>query len=725
MNEKPRTIEKALRPRSRLLVLLGDQLIRDANMAVFELVKNAYDADATKCIVSLEHVHEENPALAKIVVLDNGTGMDLDTVVNHWLEPGTDLKSQQRRDLVRSPLGRLPLGEKGVGRFASHKLGQHIEVVTKRRGNLEVVVRIDWRVFDPDSATGTTPKYLDEIPIRVVEREPEVFLKQSSGTRITVTQLRELPWSRRAVRSLHRAVTGICSPLSDRSSFAAVLAMNPDVGWLEGMLSYDEVIGYSLFQFNAILSGTTLDYEYTFEPTSAIERKKVTRRTNKVKGFPLLRAPEPGERAEPIDIPEGSPSASRKRGVLVDLSAHDIGQVEVQLYMYDLDLRVLNLLLKNPKSLKDYLDSNGGVRVYRDGIRIYDFGEPGNDWLDLEGKRVNVPSARIGNNQVIGSVLLKLEGSNSLVEKTNREGFVENDAYRAFHAAIACAVAQAAVERNVDKERLRKATEGRHDRTPVLDELQELRAGLRKKKLESDFDKILQRIEYEHRRVRESLLLAAGTGLNLGAVIHTIEKDIKYLVLLLKRNADRAEIEKAVTRLSRLTDTMSWLLSDAPESVVQASTLLHQVVETWRFRFEHHRIQLIDGFTLESPCKDFQRKMSRKLIATALMNLVDNAIYWVGTRESSRKIYIGTTTELGDGPAIVVADNGPGLQGDDPEVLSQPFFTRKPNGTGLGLHIAAEVMKQHGGSLEFPSPGDIELPRGLNGAVVALQFGGR
>ena len=73
--------------------------------------------------------------------------------------------------------------------------------------------------------------------------------------------------------------------------------------------------------------------------------------------------------------------------------------------------------------------------------------------------------------------------------------------------------------------------------------------------------------------------------------------------------------------------------------------------------------------------------------------------------------------------ALVIADNGPGFQ-DSPEYLIEPFITRKPDGMGLGLHIADQVMKTQGGKLEFPQRGDVALPKRFSGAVVALVFGG-
>ena len=98
-------------------------------------------------------------------------------------------------------------------------------------------------------------------------------------------------------------------------------------------------------------------------------------------------------------------------------------------YVFDRDPNITRLLMGSKSQLKTYLDNNGGVRIYRDGVRVYDYGEKGNDWLDLDLRRVNRPATRISNNIVVGAIFLNREDSEDLVEKTNREGFVEKAAY--------------------------------------------------------------------------------------------------------------------------------------------------------------------------------------------------------------------------------------------------------------------------------------------------------
>jgi C4-dicarboxylate-specific signal transduction histidine kinase len=120
---------------------------------------------------------------------------------------------------------------------------------------------------------------------------------------------------------------------------------------------------------------------------------------------------------------------------------------------------------------------------------------------------------------------------------------------------------------------------------------------------------------------------------------------------------------------------------------------------------------------------DFKVQGSKQMLIASITNLIDNSIHWLETKSpKSKVIYVGTTKDLEGGPAIVVADNGPGFGNDDPDDLVQPFFTRRNGGMGLGLYIVSEVMRVTKGSLTFPEDGELDLPREVDGAIVALQF---
>lgn len=691
--------QPVFRPRARMILLLGDQLIRDAGLAAFELVKNAYDADAAFCTVTLHD--PEDPAKARIVVEDDGSGMSLKTVTEVWLEPGTDFRFNQIRESLRSPkYRRLPLGEKGVGRFAAHKLGYNIELTTRAASGPEVVVKIDWRGFE-------TGKYLSDVPIDVRHREPEIFLGEKTGTRIEITDLRER-WTRGKARDLHRSVASICSPFLDEpSSFRAELEILPGCDWLEGLLDIPSILEYSLFWARGRFLESTLEYEYHFVPLRGMKEGIAAREVRKANlAIKSTRRDGPGERERTIDL--NAPPA-------------EIGAVQFEFFVFDRDPVVLALATTDKAGLKKFLDRNGGIRVYRDGMRVFDYGELGNDWLGLGGRRVNTPAVRVSNNQIIGAISLGRESSRTLVEKTSREGFIENDAFAFLREAVLFALTQMEAERAKDKETVRKAYARSRQREPVVEEVAELREELKKRNLLEDLGRYVDRIETQFFEARDRLIAMAGAGLTLTTVIHEVEKIIKELVASVKAHVSRDRIDPLIMHLAQMVDGLSFLAKNSASRTEKASALLNQSLFNTEYRLRAHGIKVINGVDGGTP--DFSVKCSRRLVVSTVMNLIDNSIYWLANNSGNTKeIYVGTSLELGGKRAIVVADNGPGFS-DAPQYLVQPFFSRRPGGMGLGLHIANEVAKLHNGNLEFPGAADVGLGEEFrDGAIVAIVF---
>jgi len=675
-----------------MLLLLGDQLIRDAGLAVFELVKNAYDADAASCTVTMFNITE--PEKARIVIRDDGVGMDLKTITGVWLEPGTDFRVDQRAEGRRSKEhGRLPLGEKGVGRFAAHKLGRDIRLITRMPNKPEVVITINWDQFE-------TSRYLSDVAVSVAEREAVVFTGGKHGTLIEITRLRDEDWTRGKVRDLYRSINSICSPFDKPEDFKAQLKLDPPSDWLDELIQIPQVLKLSLFRASGTICGDELQYDYRFVPLRKMD-EKIKGRDRKDIQTKLMSV-----------YPEKRP---------LDLSFFDgIGKVSFDFHIFDREPSILELSTSDKSGLKKFLDQNGGVRIYRDGMRVFDFGEPGNDWLDLGGRRVNVPSRRISNNVIIGAVSLDSAASRGLIEKTNREGFIENDAYEAFRQAVLFAITQVEAERAIDKLRLRKQYSRQTQKEPVVSELSDLRVEIDKRKLSTELGGYLDRIERQFVDVRDRLLTAAGPGLTLTVVVHEVEKIIKELVLAVKHGADKAKLTALVEHLAQMVDGLAFFARKSGNAKEKASILVRQALFNTEFRMRAHEIKRINGVELGNP--EFSVKCARRLIIATLMNLIDNSIYWLENKGASNKqIYVGTTKELEDKPSIVVADNGPGFI-DPPEYLVEPFFSRKPDGMGLGLHIANEVMKIHKGKLLFPEASELSLPKQFTGAVVVLQF---
>ena len=253
-------LDLPFRPRARILQLLGDELIGSPRLAVFELVKNAYDADAGMVRVALRNIGRPD---ASIVVEDDGDGMTLETIRDIWLVPGHDHRARQRTALQRTRRGRLPLGEKGLGRFAAHKLGNRIDVVTRFDAHPECLVSIDWEVL-------IRQENLSDATVRVSTRDPSLFRGDSTGTRITISDLRERNWTRGEVRRLQRQVTSISSPFEGGSDeFYPWLEVPGHEDWVTGVPDVTALMERAPWKFQFRFEDGRFDWKYRFRGVTA------------------------------------------------------------------------------------------------------------------------------------------------------------------------------------------------------------------------------------------------------------------------------------------------------------------------------------------------------------------------------------------------------------------------------------------------------------------------
>jgi hypothetical protein len=176
--------------------------------------------------------------------------------------------------------------------------------------------------------------------------------------------------------------------------------------------------------------------------------------------------------------------------------------------MFEKDNAVFNLMNLEKKTLNDYLKNNSGIRVYRDNMRVFNYGEPGNDWLGIDQKRLSRAGGSVNNTALIGSVLLQRKTSYGLREKTNREGFIEDEAFYAFVDAVRYALDLIVDQRNKDRFNLMSIyKEGKQQSTePVIGELSEV-ITLIKEKVEDESDQreiltYLYRMEKQYNEVR-------------------------------------------------------------------------------------------------------------------------------------------------------------------------------------------------------------------------------
>lgn len=693
----------------RIIAHFGEDLIKNESIALLELVKNSYDACARNCDIDFQM---RDGQLESLTIIDDGFGMSLETIQKVWLVIGTDFKKKR---VAPNCCGRIPLGEKGVGRLGVHKLGNHISLISKTHNEKEVQLCINWKLLDQ-------AKEINDFLIDISENDTPLYFSQgNTGTRIVIKDLKS-DWDRRKLREVYRDLTSLNSPFSEMNdSFNVNIRSNSD--FFKGLPSFEDIKDSGLYFGHCVMKGGQIDnFEYEFRPWPTlnkigqgrkVQKKDLIQEDLRLKGI-----------KEDVDL------KGRKKRVEypIDLRDEQIGDIVFDIIIYETDPMILSFANTEKASLKSYLKENGGVRVYRDNIRVYNYGESDNDWLGIDLRRVQRVGGNVSNNIILGSVKIDRTQSKGLKEKTNREGFIENDAYKVFVDSVNYVLSLFVRERNIDKETLATLYKKNRVVEPILADLNEVIEIVDKKVPEEngkdEILKYLYRINTQYKEVKEILIKSANAGLNLSVVIHEIDK----LVAALRDYAERGEKELTISiseRLEKIIQGYSLMIRKSATGISRLSSIVSTAIENYSFRFSDHKIDVITN-----PAKsDLEAYLSESESIAVLINLLDNAIYWLCyARTENRKISLFITNQIAGYNSIIISDNGPGFN-IPTDIAIKPFITGKPLniGMGLGLHIANEMMKAMKGQLLFLGKDDVILPRtvqecNVNSAIIALCF---
>jgi signal transduction histidine kinase len=736
---------ETFRPRARLVSVLGEQLIRDATVGLLELVKNGYDADADNVTVKLLNL--TNPAETTIIVEDDGYGMDLDTVLYKWLEPATGHKEATKAREQRTPKGRLPLGEKGVGRFAAHKLGRYLTLISRARdekdvlSDSEVVITINWDKFDDPGV------YLSDVPIEYEVRKPQHFTN-NSGTFMAMRDTRpsadeedglrhaRSPWKETDVSRVSRALRRLMSPFHTPQSFSVKLVC-PEYSKYED-LDPGELLKTAHAQMTVTIDENGIaDYEYKFTlqpyPSRSVELQGVDLR-KKIKSW------------QP---------ANRKS---------NCGEFVVTLYMWDRRSDSLSLSRTN----LDDLNQVYGVSVFRDGIRVMPYGEPDDDWLEIDERRYMRSSGAFGRKNVVGAVEITQRSNKDLRDKSNREGFIENQAFTDLRDLMRAVMNIAFNEFSEDRDKITEAEKTRRKMLPAMAQLETgvssmvhaltdtqrtVRDFVTQGKITPDvaenmlatFNHTSQALEsaaVETRQAavdtlatfdeeREMLLALAGLGLAAERFTHEFARLTREANELLLKVKNKAVVQNW-GEVIKLIDTLQATLEALKDLVLALGPMFYIRRKTREKVLDiktivGHALLLNEGDIRYYKIKvdiDEQEKLNVIMREGALTqvfnNLIDNACYWLSrkSQEDDRHLKI---TILGKERVVIVADNGPGVQPNYRHRIFDIFFSTKVDGRGLGLYISREALAEAGATIELIEPGDHPAIFRV-GAAFKIQF---
>jgi signal transduction histidine kinase len=681
-----------------ILARLGEELLPNFDQGIIELVRNAYDADATECIITLVNITKPG---GQIKINDNGCGMDENSISNGWLVLGSSTK----RGAGMTQNGRVQVGDKGLGRLAALRMGKVTRLISRPSNNPHTTLSnsafdttLIWETFDKQ----TTIDKVD-IDIHSAALEEEV----QSGTDIEINNLHN-KITKPEVERLARSLMLLSNPFEEVNDFTLTFRCNeyPEYEKLvkEGYLSEAEFILKAELNSDGKASAKVLDWKGEIIWTTTSDDWF----TSKKDVNPIYQAPK----------------------------------AKFELSMFLLDETSFATRNINKTQVSKWLKALGGVHIYHNDFRVHPYGDEGSDWLDMNLARVNNPGIRPSTNNSIGRVNISDE-SKVLQQKTDRVGFIENEAFSELKRFVKDSLNWYAYKRQKLSEQKKEAARNA-DSKAVKDKKAALDSAIKDVKDKATQTKIKEAVkaantatEKHTRHLKDDLKLyrtLATAGTTTAVFSHEISKPLVEIPVslasaerLVKASCDSNVFTKYklrtdnilsyLHRLSHFAELQLNLLkkNKRRNGSINVQVIIEELVDNFRPLLEREKIEIIfNNYTTETPKLNGAPCILEAIITNCLTNSM-KAFQVENFAVDKRIICIKANSEKNI-LTIQIDDNGPGIAGISVEDIWFPGMTTMENGTGFGLTIVKDSVADLGGSCRVE-------PRGpLGGATFYFEF---
>jgi len=733
------TKQLQIRPYARLLTMLGEQLIKNERIALVELIKNSYDADADWVKVTFQGFGDNYKIKAgsKIIIEDNGQGMSQDLIENHWLNPATPEKKRRKKIKYTTGKGRILQGEKGIGRFAILKLGRRIDIVTKtKEDHQEHHISYDFSQYDDEflSEKGVEKDlYIDDLRVTLSNRKPERIVpsklpfgsrKKNRLNQGTIIEISDLKGSWTTTK-----VDFVCRDLTKLESI-----------FLRGQNTDFEVGIYRDEKQHAFQEDYLEKLAILLEERSVIkidsgrfdsDKKEYRYRLNDVEqSISILNPSITGLKVFRDRFGDAGSELNERQ---IESGDFDFG-----FYVFDFSAQApaKYRLDKDDKSIiKDHR-----IYLYRDNIRVYPYGEPDDDWLRIDMYRGTKSAGHfLSNDQVVGFVNISQKNNPNLKDKTNREGLIdEGNATEDFITLLQTFLAYirqkpyARYRKDIEK----KKTQDVFCSEQVQKGFDELKAAVGDNKAAL---RVLSKAEKEYKAERHYLTRRAETTEELAGVglsVETASHDIMAIMGRVLANldglirdlmsTDEIDKEELLKELQSTRGGMSFIEAQLKDiqllfksskqrrKPIRVKEIVEKVARIYRRLLEKESIQ----FTINAPSSPLVVKTTDAVLLQLFLNLFDNAVYWLRqTAKSGKKIEVLLDGNKG---RMIFSDNGPGIDKDDVPYIFEPFYSGKGDeGRGLGLYIARQLLERNEYSIELA---EVKSEKLLPGANFVISF---
>lgn len=696
-----------------LLFQLGEELVNKRSVALAELIKNAYDADATTVTITFRSIQSVG---GQILLSDDGTGMPLARIQAAWMRIATTAKADKP---YSERFGRPQTGAKGLGRFAARRLAgeliltsvAHIDPDLPATGREETVVELKWDRF----AAGAE---LEDVPVAFRHRNlPSSPDGRGTGTTLLLRGARDA-WTADDLAALQRDLQKLMSPRASTSSHKGA---ERDPGF---------VVRIEAAEFPA--------FEGELQDTFLANALGVLEGTVNKQGKPQYSLTFRGRKTIAFTPPVA-------RFPLVGSAAFT-----VHFFVYKKDF--LGGLAIKPREAQRKGRDEGGVHVYMDRFRVPPYGDPGDDWLHLDedrGRRItDVPEELLkvarklprpmlflpGNNQLFGRVDISRVSNPLLNQTLNRERLIENEAFRELRRVVrlgidwmtVCYAREFASSRQAKKR-------SQNDPLNLLARARKQFQAAAQDMPSEQRSQILQAIDLATRTVEEQqeeligelamLRILASTGTMIVVFEHQLAGTLQGLRrahTTLQQLADqlatgaKERVTAELVRLNRWIDTaehqgeLLGLLIARESRSRRQRIAIRPVVEAVKQAFDSYARDYAIDLANEVPETLRTPPMFEAELTAVLINLITNAFKAVRDQPTRRVVVRGAVMDKA--VAIRVEDTGVGLARADWEEYFKPFVgDSEPDpllgeGTGLGLKIVRDFVDIYGGQARFVPP---------------------
>jgi signal transduction histidine kinase len=686
------------RTNAKVESLVGRDLITNNIIAIFELVKNSFDAGASFVDIQLINflVSERNDILntknSYIVIQDNGKGMTSREIEEYWMELGTPYKEKNSTSEVRfreteidKVVKRTVNGEKGIGRFGVDKIGSYLKMVSVDKELKEkTTVTFDWDSFNDRD------KLIEEIPCEYqIENVDE---NDKSGLKLEIHNLRD-SWTGTDLKNLKRSLKKFLSPINiEQDSFKIFITTKSENELLENT---EEITNDSFNYLNTYIKARiAVDGFFKYE---IFDNGKVVETNEKY---------------------------------FYDSNNSPFGEVSAEIfYLNTNDKRIFT----NKMGLRpsDY----GNIKIFRDNFRVMPYGEPSNDWLEIDKIHAQGIFRSFGTRDLIGHLILShdpLKQNKVLKEATDRVGLIEDvyefDALKDFTWEII------KILQNYIFNRLKKEandatkvlkTETGELKKDALDTINSIRTIINKTNLThkekedvlsnlegstKNFFKSIDTVESASREIEKKIKVFSQMA-NKEGILYEMLHNIKNKLTVIDAQIRDFELDLEEYKTPIKTNVLKTAFKDiyklvygslekinsskVKKEIIIFNDLLNEVMKNQNSLLRQQNIELTLNITNSNEVKI---KCARESIINVFENLFNNSVKALSDI-SNKNIVIETRKNQGH-LEIYFSDNGIGIPEDKIQFIFS-LWSSNTNGTGIGLTTSRDIIEEHGGEISY------------------------